>query len=48
MNNSRRTVLLHTRSLIAADALRPSLLMLVGQTLVAFLGAVLITNGLLI
>lgn len=34
-------------ALFTADDLRPALLLTVGQIMIAFLGAVLITNGLL-
>lgn len=48
MNTFMLNVPTHIHSLVSADDLRPALLLWIGQTIIAMLGAVLITNGTLI
>ncbi len=48
MNNFKLNVLSHTRSLVTSDDLRPALLLIIGQITISLLGALLITNGILI
>jgi hypothetical protein len=47
MNDVMLNIPTHIRSLIRADDLRPALLLGIGQTIIALLGALLITNGVL-
>lgn len=47
MNDQAKTPLGARHALFRADDLRPSLLLTLGQIMIAFLGAVLIANGLL-
>lgn len=48
MNDLMLNIPTHIHSLVTADDLRPALLLGIGQTIIAMLGAVLITNGTLI
>lgn len=47
MNDPAKKRSIPGNALLTTDDLRPSLLLTLGQIMIAFLGAVLITNGLL-